>query len=56
MFEWLLLSKLQIHRLAYVGRDLWRPSVLTPLIKQGHLEQVAQDHVQTANLSMSSFV
>ena len=31
-----------------VGRDLWRLSGLTPLLKQGHLEPVAQDHVQMA--------
>ncbi|KAK4810954.1 hypothetical protein QYF61_013362, partial [Mycteria americana] len=28
-----------------VGRDLWRSSCPTPLLKQGHLEPVAQDHV-----------
>ncbi|KAK4806816.1 hypothetical protein QYF61_005612 [Mycteria americana] len=31
-----------------VGRDLWRLSCTTPLLKQGYLEPVAQDHVQTA--------
>ena len=31
-----------------VGRDLWRSSGLTPLLKQDHLEVVAQDHVQKA--------
>ena len=31
-----------------VGRDLWRSSGPRPLLKQGHLETVAQDHVQTA--------
>jgi len=29
-----------------VGRDLWGSSSPTPLLKQGHLEQVAQDRVQ----------
>jgi len=37
----------QNHRLTEVGRDLWRSSGPTPLIKQGHLEPVVQDHVQT---------
>ena len=31
-----------------VGRDLWRSSCLIPLLKQGHLEQIAHDHVQMA--------
>ena len=38
----------QNHRLAEVGRDVWRSSGLTPLLKQGHLEMVAQDHAQMA--------
>jgi len=29
-----------------VGRDLWRSSGPIPLLKQEHLETVAQDHVQ----------
>jgi len=29
-----------------VGRDLWTSSTPTPLPKQRHLKQVAQDHVQ----------
>jgi len=29
-----------------VGRDLCGSSSPTPLLKQGHLEQAAQDHVQ----------
>jgi len=29
-----------------VGRDLWGSSSPTPLPKQGHLEQVAQDLIQ----------
>uniref|UniRef100_A0A8B9P213 CUB and sushi domain-containing protein 3 n=1 Tax=Apteryx owenii TaxID=8824 RepID=A0A8B9P213_APTOW len=29
-----------------VGRDLWRSSSPTPLLKQGHLEHVAQDCIQ----------
>jgi len=36
------------HRMVEVGRGLWRPSGLTTLLKQGHLELVAQDHVHTA--------
>ncbi|KAK4810494.1 hypothetical protein QYF61_004274, partial [Mycteria americana] len=36
------------HRMVEVGRDLWRSSGPTPLCQQGHLEPVAQDHVQTA--------
>jgi len=35
----------QNHRMVGVGRDLWGSSP-TPLLKQGHLEQVAQDLVQ----------
>lgn len=31
-----------------VGRDLWRPSAPSTMLKQGHLEQVAQDQVQAA--------
>jgi len=37
---------LQNHRMAGVGRDLWGSSGPTPLPKQGHLEQTAQDLVQ----------
>lgn len=29
-----------------VGRDLWRASVLIPLLKQGHFNPSAQGHVQ----------
>lgn len=45
---------MQNHRMAEVGRlevgtdDLWRSSVPTSLLKQGHLEQVAQDNIQMA--------
>ena len=35
--------------MAEVGRDLWRSSGSNTLLKQGHLEQVVQDHVQTAS-------
>jgi len=31
-----------------VGRDLWRSSCPTPLLKQKHLQQIAQDDVQLA--------
>jgi len=34
--------------MAEVGRDLWKASCPTPLLKQGHLEPAAQDHVQKA--------
>ena len=36
------------HRMVEVGRDLWRSSGPTPLLKHGHLEPVAQDYVQMA--------
>jgi len=32
-------------RMVEAGRDLWRSSCWNTLLKQGHLEQVAQDHV-----------
>ena len=38
----------QNHKMVEVGRHLWRSSCPTPLLKQGHLQAVAQDHVQTA--------
>jgi len=36
----------QNHRMFWVGRDLWGSSSPTPLPKQDHLEQVAQDFIQ----------
>jgi len=36
------------HRMAEFGRDLWRWSGPISLLKQGHPELVAQDHVQRA--------
>jgi len=36
----------QNHRMVGVGRDLWGSSSPTPLPKQGHPKQVAQDLVQ----------
>lgn len=36
-------------RLVEIGRDLWRVSGPTPLLKQGHTEQDAQDHVQAVS-------
>ena len=36
------------HRLVEVGQDLWTSSGPTPLLRQGHLEPVAQDRVQVA--------
>jgi len=41
-------AKQQNCKTAEVGRDLWRPSRPTPLLKQGHLELAAQDRVQMA--------
>lgn len=40
--------KLQNHRMAELERDLWRSAGPTPLVKQAHLEPVAQDHLQMA--------
>jgi len=37
---------LQSHRMSGVGRDLCGSSSATPLPKQGHLQQAAQDLVQ----------
>ncbi|KAK4826745.1 hypothetical protein QYF61_010998 [Mycteria americana] len=34
------------HRMTEVGRDLWKASDPTPLLKQGHLDLLAQDYVQ----------
>jgi len=36
----------QNHRMLGIGRDLWGSSGPTPLPKQGHLQQAAQDLVQ----------
>jgi len=41
-----LFSEPQNHRLVGAGRDLWGSPSPTPLPKQGHPEQAAQDHVQ----------
>jgi len=38
----------QNHRMAEAGGDLLRSCGPAPLLKQDHLEPVAQDHVQTA--------
>ena len=38
----------QNHRMAEVRRHLWRSSGPTPLLRQGHLQPVAQDCVQVA--------
>jgi len=40
------LTESQNHRMVGVGRDLCGPSSPTPLTKQGHLQQAAQDHAQ----------
>ena len=36
----------QNHRMPRIGENLWRSSSPTTLLKLGHLEQVAQDHIQ----------
>jgi len=36
----------QNHRMVGAGRELWRSSSPTHLLKQVHLQQAAQDHVQ----------
>ena len=41
-----LISESQNHRIVGVGRDLCGSSSPTPLPKQGHLQQAAQDLVQ----------
>ena len=38
---------LQKHRMGDVERDLW-VHLVHPLLKQGNIEQVAQDHIQMA--------
>ena len=38
----------QNSRKVEAGRDLWRSSYPIPLLREGHLEQVAQDRVQMA--------
>lgn len=38
------------YRMVEVGRDLLRSSCPGPLIRQGHPEPVAQDHVQASLL------
>ena len=37
----------QNHRMLEDGKDFWKSSGPAPLLKQNHLEQAAQDHVQT---------
>jgi len=41
-----LITESQNHRIFGVGRDLCRSSSPTPLLKQGHLQQAAQDLLQ----------
>jgi len=43
----------QNGRMVEAGRDLWRSSRPTPLLKQGHLELVAQECVFRWLLSVS---
>ena len=40
------ITESQNHRIVGVGRDLCGSSSPTPLLKQGHLKQAAQDLVQ----------
>lgn len=40
------LSQSHSHRMAEVGRDPWRPSGPSLLLRQGHPEHFAQDHIQ----------
>lgn len=35
------------HRTIEVGRDLFRSSSPTPLLRQGQLKQITQDHIQS---------
>lgn len=37
----------QNHTIVEVGKDLWRLSCSALLLKQGHLDLVAHDHVQS---------
>jgi len=41
-----IITESQNHRMVGVGRDLCGSSSPTPLLKQGHLQQAAQDPVQ----------
>lgn len=38
-------GEIQNHRMVQVGRGLWRASCPPTLLKQGHLEQIAPDHI-----------
>ena len=40
------ITESQNHRRVRVGSDLWRTCSPTPLLKQGHLENVAEDLIQ----------
>jgi len=42
----LIFTESQNHRMVEVGRDLCGSSSPTPLPKQGHLQQAAQDRIQ----------
>lgn len=42
----------QNHTMVEVGMDLWDVIVSSPLLKQGHLEPVAWDPIQTASRSL----
>lgn len=42
------ITESQDYRIVKVARDLWRSSGPTPLLKQRHLDQFAQDYGQMA--------
>jgi len=46
------ITESQNHRMVEVGRDLCGSSSPTPLPKQGHLQQAAQDLVQATRLNI----
>ena len=44
------------HKIIEIGRWLWRSSGPTPLLKQGYLEQVAQENIRTSKLLWAKLV
>lgn len=44
----LCLGAVVYHRMVKNGRDFWRSSGQTHLLKQGYVDEVAQDHAQVA--------
>lgn len=45
VFSTMIPGLFKSHRMAEVGRNVWRPSGPTTLLKQEHPQQAAQDHV-----------